>query len=119
MSVRVWLFLIGFMAIGKSAWAQYSPLPDIMRGDANGDLLVNIADMIYINTWLFSGGPSPNCVDAADVNDDGQVNVSDVVYLQTYLFLQGPPPPPPYPACGRDPTASSLSCSVASCFART
>src|SRR5215510_5853080 len=115
MSVRVGLFLIVFMAIGKSAFAQYTPLPDIMRGDANGDGKVNSADMVYIENYLFSGGPTPPCLDAADVNDDGRVTIADVTYLQLYLYMAGPLPPAPFPYCGRDPTPDYLSCSSWSC----
>ncbi|MFH0931448.1 MAG: dockerin type I repeat-containing protein [Candidatus Zixiibacteriota bacterium] len=63
------------------------------RGDANGDRIVTVADVIYLINYLFKGGPEPQPVQAGDANCDGKVNVSDVVYLINYLFKGGPPPP--------------------------
>ena len=66
---------------------------DVQRGNVNCDGQVNVADVIYIISYLFKGGPSPNPFEAGDVNCDGKVTVSDVVYLINYLFKGGPPPP--------------------------
>ncbi len=80
------------------------------RGDANNDLgIINIADSIFIISYLFLDGPVPVCIDAADVNDDGSVNIADSVYLLNYLFVDGAPSPPyPFPARGTDPTPDNL-----------
>jgi hypothetical protein len=62
-------------------------------GDANGDSLINIADVVHILNYLFINGPPPvPCLEAGDANCDGVVNIADVVYLINYLFLEGPPP---------------------------
>ena len=83
-----------------------------IRGDANGDGLVSIADGSTIHLFLFEGGAPPPCLDAADVNDDGIVDVSDPLYLYDFLFISTPPPPPPYPQEGSDPTPDSLDCAL-------
>jgi glucose/arabinose dehydrogenase len=62
------------------------------RGDANGDGVTNVGDVVYIVTYLYKGGPAPDPLEAADVNCDDIVNVGDVVYLVTYLYKGGPPP---------------------------
>jgi hypothetical protein len=62
------------------------------RGDANGDGVINIADVVYLINYLFTGGSAPNPMDAGDANCDGTVNIADVVYLINYLFSGGPPP---------------------------
>ena len=79
-----------------------------VRGNANGDHCVDIADVVFIVRYLFRHGRAPAPLDAADVNDDGKVDVSDGVYLVRYLFLNGPPPPPPFPLAGLDPTPGGL-----------
>jgi hypothetical protein len=64
----------------------------VMRGDATGDGIINIADVVYLVTYLFQNGPSPSPMEAGDATCDGVVNIADVVYLVTYLFQGGPPP---------------------------
>ncbi len=65
------------------------------RGDVNvpgGDGSLNIADVVFIITYLFSGGPTPDPLVEADTNCDGIVNVADAVTIINYLFLGGPIP---------------------------
>jgi hypothetical protein len=63
-----------------------------IRGDANGDGVINSADVVYLINYLFKGGPAPEPLEAGDVNCDGIINSADVVYLINYLFKGGPPP---------------------------
>jgi hypothetical protein len=62
------------------------------RGDANGDGILNIADVVYLLNYLFTAGPLPEPLAAGDANCDGTINIADVVYLINYLFTGGPPP---------------------------
>ena len=71
-----------------------------VRGDANSDGAVNIADSVFVLAFLFSGGTAPRCEDAADFDDDGTLTITDPVYLLGYLFSGGPVPPRPFPQCG-------------------
>jgi len=64
-----------------------------MRGDANSDLRINIADVTYIIDYVFRDGPPPELPEAADANFDTFLNVTDALYLVNYIFRQGPPPP--------------------------
>ena len=81
------------------------------RGDANADGMVDNSDSVFIQEYLFNGGPAPPCWDAADANDDARIDLSDVVFIQEFLFQGGPPPPAPGPnACGFDPTIDLLGC---------
>jgi subtilisin family serine protease len=68
------------------------PSPTFICGDANGDGVVNSADVVYLINYLFKGGPAPNPIQAGDVNEDGVINSADVVYLINYLFKGGPEP---------------------------
>lgn len=59
-------------------------------GDANGDGAISVADVFYMITDLFAGGPDP--VRPADANGDGTYDVSDVFFLINFLFAAGPVP---------------------------
>ncbi len=85
--------------------------PDFLRGDSDGDNLVNLTDAIFTATWLFSGGTAPSCFDAADANDDSRLDISDPLYTLLYLFGGSAPPPLPFPLPGEDPTfLDNLGC---------
>lgn len=85
--------------------------PGFRRGDANNDGIANIADAVFVITYIFAGGAEPTCFDAADLNDDGINNVADAIYGIQYFFTGGSPPPAPGPlTCGDDPTMDSISC---------
>lgn len=78
-----------------------------VRGDTNGDGLINIADAVVALGYLFQGA-AVNCRDALDANDDGALDISDPIYHLAYQFSGGLPPPPPFgvfpTSCGLDPT---------------
>lgn len=49
------------------------------KGDANGSMKVDIADVLTIIAYLSNDNPQPFIYEAADVNNDGLVNILDVV----------------------------------------
>ena len=61
-------------------------------GDADGNQLVNIADVVYLINYVFGGGPPPDPLLAGDVDCNALVNIADVVYLINYIFGGGPDP---------------------------
>ena len=69
-------------------WLGVSPA----RGDANGDGVIDIGDVVYLVSYLYRNGPAPNPLEVGDCNCDGIINIGDVVYLINYLFRNGPPP---------------------------
>jgi len=81
-----------------------------VRGDANADGQITIADPIRILTYLFAGSVTLPCEDAADVSDDGTLNIGDAISLLGYLFLGTLPPPSPFPKCGADDRLDDLGC---------
>jgi hypothetical protein len=77
---------------GFNIAAGYVYVAFVYQGDANGDGVINIADVIYLVNYLFTGGPVPCPQELGDANCDGVVDIADVVYLINYLFAGGPPP---------------------------
>jgi hypothetical protein len=65
-----------------------------VRGDANSNGTVDIADLFYLANYLFGGGPAPASICNGDANDDGVVDVRDFFFLIGYLFAGGPAPSP-------------------------
>ena len=63
-------------------------------GDANADVNVDIADVVYLVNYVFRSGPPPIPTWVGDVNADGTTDIVDVVYLINYIFNSGPPPCP-------------------------
>ncbi len=49
------------------------------KGDANGDLAVNVLDITTLVSYLLNQNPQPFIVEAADANKDGVVNVLDII----------------------------------------
>ncbi len=92
---------------------------DFIRGDANQDGRVNVADAVAILRALFGGGTKLALIEAcpasADVNDDGELNVSDASYALAYLFRAGAGIPAPAGACGPVPEGGALGCEEFRC----
>ncbi len=49
------------------------------KGDANGDLVVDVGDVATLMDFMKGKNPSPFVFYAADVNDDGQANIIDLI----------------------------------------
>ncbi|MGH9362817.1 MAG: hypothetical protein ACRD2T_12965, partial [Thermoanaerobaculia bacterium] len=109
--VRLWdlaFVLAALLGTGGASLAQGR----FIRGDANGDLRLDISDAVFTLQYLFLGGGAPACEDAADANDDGDLDLSDAVSVLQSLFLTGLPLLPPGPEPGPDPTADPLTCGI-------
>jgi len=78
------------------------------RGDVNVDGKLDIADAVALLGHLFSGKPMPLCPDAADANDDGKLDIADSIRILAHLFASSGPLPPPFAACGEDPSSDPL-----------
>jgi len=66
--------------------------PSYIRGDANGDGIIDLADVLYLINYLYKGGPAPDPFEAGDCTCDGIVDLGDVLYLISYLYKGGPAP---------------------------
>ena len=88
--------------------AAFSPL--FQRGDINADGKRNIADVIFLLSYLFAQGSPVPCADSADCNDDGNLDLSDAITLLARLFGSVASLPEPEENCGIDATKDSLGC---------
>jgi uncharacterized protein YjiK len=80
------------------------------RGEVQGRNGIDLSDAVSILGYLFLGGRTPACLDAADVDDSGSLEISDAVRLLNFLFLGGAPPAQPWPERDYDPTPDGLTC---------
>lgn len=62
------------------------------RGDANGDGIVDLGDLVFLIGYLYKGGPTPDPLTVGDCNCDQTVQLGDVIFLINYLFKSGPSP---------------------------
>ena len=60
--------------------------PAALRGDVNGDSIVNISDVTTLISYLLSGNASGINLGGVDCNSDGNINISDVTTLISYLL---------------------------------
>ena|GEM_PF-7123226 len=79
------------IAIADSAYAPAGACC-VVPGDINDDGKVTVGDPVFLITYIFRGGPEPNCGTTADTNNDCNINVGDAVYIINYIFRGGPPP---------------------------
>lgn len=91
----------GRIVFSRSDAVTYIPQQDTLycisiesspRGDATGDSVVNVADVVHMVNYLYREGPPPVCFECGDANCDSEHSVSDVIYLTNYLYRDGPPP---------------------------
>lgn len=81
--------VVGDDYYGEIGWLDNSLF---ICGDANGDSVINVADIVYLVNYLYKNGDPPDPIAAGDANCDGIVNVADIVYLVNYLYKGGDPP---------------------------
>ncbi|KAA3635274.1 MAG: hypothetical protein DWP97_05050 [Calditrichaeota bacterium] len=62
--------------------------------DNDGADAIDIADLVYLVSYSFGGGPAPVCTEEADVDASGGIDIADIVYLVSYSFGGGPAPLP-------------------------
>jgi hypothetical protein len=94
--------------MGLLVFSTTPPGKAFLRGDSNGDGVVDLSDAVHGLLVLFAGLPAGDCPAARDANADSRLDVGDAVFTLDFLFRTGPPPPAPWPACGEG--ASSLPC---------
>jgi FG-GAP repeat protein/dockerin type I repeat protein len=104
-------FLVGSPAYGQRGidqeWGRVLALryepdePQFIRGDANGDGRINLADAIAVLQKVYFNEDSGDCIRALDVNGDEEISHFDFVWVVSFTFFAGYAPMPPFPECGR------------------
>jgi len=61
-------------------------------GDADNSDAVDIDDVVYLISYIFSSGPAPEPLESGDADCSGDVDIDDVVYLIGYIFSGGNAP---------------------------
>jgi hypothetical protein len=99
---------IGTLVIARIS----SDAPAFHRGDADRSGDLTLTDAVATLGYLFFGGVTLACQDAADADDDGELTITDPIRTLSFLFLGGVsiPAPAPGEACGEDPTGDALGC---------
>lgn len=65
------------------------------RGDANGNGVINLQDIIFLVNYIFKGGTPPNPICLGDANNTGgNPNLADIIYLVNFVFKGGAAPTP-------------------------
>ncbi|MAJ29387.1 hypothetical protein CBD41_08280 [bacterium TMED181] len=88
---------------------------DFIRGDANADAVVNIADGVWIIYELFLNGPSSTCTIGSDANADGLSDIADASFIFMYRFMNGSAPSAPFPDCGQVVDQTPEDCVSSGC----
>ena len=83
---------------------------DFVRGDANQDGSINLADVVLQVRALFTGEAAFPCEDAADADDSGDLLITDPIRTLGFLFDDQVLPPPHLGGPGPDPTCDVLGC---------
>ncbi|MEM7233740.1 MAG: hypothetical protein AAF517_16310, partial [Planctomycetota bacterium] len=121
--VRIDLDCAGNVGEGEVEFADIGPFersacgadpeakPRFIRGDVNGNRIVELADPILTLLALFRGR-EVECEDAVDADDNGVLNVSDAVYVLNFLFLGASTPVAPFPRLGIDTSLDDLTCDL-------
>lgn len=65
---------------------------EVVCGDADGSVAVDIDDVVYLISYIFSGGPEPDPYEAGDADCSGATDIDDVVCLIGYIFSGGNAP---------------------------
>ena len=68
--------------------------PTWICGDADSNGMgPDIADLVYMVAFMFSGGPAPAVMQTIDIDGSGgDADVADLVYLVQFMFSGGPAP---------------------------
>lgn len=82
-SKHLFLLLAILLAGTGQAFAYTEP---VLRGDANSDTNVNIADIIAVANRIYNSSFTLNDINA-DANGDNDINIADVITIANIIYL--------------------------------
>ena len=100
-------------AIGGSPGTVEGVTPEqilFRRGDVNSDGRIDQSDAIFLLSFLFLRGQTPECLDGSDADGNGRLNIADAIFLLHHAFLGGRDIPAPGTECGPARDGSALTC---------
>ena len=86
---RVWFYGMTLLGDPTLKLSRFLVNP---TGDANGDGVIDLADLVFLVNYLYKGGTAPDPLRWGDPNADCVINLGDVVFLLNYLYKGGDPP---------------------------
>ena len=89
-----------------------APAVPFVRGDGNGDGVLDISDPVQTLEYIFGSGQA-DCLAAIDFDDGGELDIADAIGQLSFIFGTGGAPQAPFPGCGTDPTPDNLGCALA------
>lgn len=81
------LFLLLAVLIAGTGQAHTD---SVLKGDANGDGQVTIADAVAVTNQIHGNTPANFNATAADINNDGQITIADVVGIINIIHYGSP-----------------------------
>ena len=84
--------------MGRDSTAPAPTFSPFIRGDVNGDGVVNATDLQILTNYLNGNHSLLSSYDIGDINGDGAITQADIDYLSAYLAGSGPAPHLPFPA---------------------
>jgi len=66
--------------------------PPFSPGDVDQSEQVDVADLVFMVSWMFDEGTAPANLNLADVDGSCQNDIADLVYFVKYQFQDGPAP---------------------------
>jgi hypothetical protein len=82
----------GFSGAVTAGFLSVSLTPDYLPGDVDGSGDIDVSDVVFLITYIFSGGLSPIPLARGDADCSGGVGISDAVFLISYIFSGGSAP---------------------------
>lgn len=80
---KTYFYIIKQLTTSLNSYALSNPVVatplTAVKGDANGSMTVDVADVVTDISYLTNGNPQPFIFEAADVNSDNTINILDVV----------------------------------------
>lgn len=80
---KTYFYIIKQLTTSLSSYALSNPVVatplTAVKGDANGSMTVDVADVVTEVSYLTNGNPQPFIFEAADINNDNIINILDVV----------------------------------------
>ncbi|MCX6829485.1 MAG: dockerin type I repeat-containing protein [candidate division Zixibacteria bacterium] len=67
--------------------------PVMVKGDYDGNGVLNIGDVLYLINFIYKKGPAPSGgAGRADANCNGDIDISDIICAIKYIYTAGPAP---------------------------